>query len=172
MGMDIYSEHGVVLEVSEMCYRLFGKIKKKSLKLVCEALAKYLENNNNDKQFLGPLTTLPTVKTGKEFADWFAKFCESQLEEDYGESYFATEEHMSKLWNITLETLGVNFPAVTFHYWTRSRLNGWEVPIDTPCIVIDDTDLFETRMTAEGKRVAKMLGTNEINSTTWTIMSV
>lgn len=172
MGMDIYSEHGVVLEVSEICNRLFGGVKKKQFKTMCEALAQYLVEHNADKQFDGAITTLPTIKDGKEFGDWFTKFCEDQLESDYGDAYFATEEHMSKLWNIALDVLGVDFPAVTFHYWTRSRLNGWDVPIDTPCIVIDDTDLFETRMTSRGKRVAKLLGVDEITSTTWTIMSV
>lgn len=172
MGMDIYSEHGVVFTVGELCIRMFGKMKKGFVALAVEGINEYLCTKNKDKEFDGPLTTLKTIKTAPELVDWFVQFCESQVETEYGEGYFSTDEHMSAIFDKLCEIAEIDLPPATFEYWTRCRLNGYDVPIEEPCIVINDEKLFETKMTDAGKRVAKLLGLRKIESTTWTIMSV
>ena len=76
------------------------------------------------------------------------------------------------LFEIICENLKIELPAFKFDYWTRSRVSGWEVPVNTPCIVFSNDGLFETKMTKEGKRLAALLGVKKIESSSWTFMSV
>lgn len=173
MGMDIYSEHGVVFEVSDLVLRLFGRFKKPLVAEIKEKVKSFLTIHNKDHMFDGPLAKLAGVKTGQHLGEWYANFCEDQLVgEDVHDRYFSTDEHMLSVWDDICEAAGLELPSVNFRYWTRGRLNGWDVPIDVPCIVFDDETLFETKMTSAGKKLAKVLGLKELSSVTWTELSV
>jgi hypothetical protein len=173
MGMDIYSEHGVVFEVSDLALRLFGNFKKTLVAEIKEKLKTFLTEINKDNVFDGPIAVLARVKTGQNLGEWFANFCEDQLVgEDVNDRYFRTYEHMLCVWDEICGAAGLNMPTASFRYWNRGRLNGWDVPIDVPCIVFDDESLFETKMTAAGKRLAKLLKLKELTSVTWTELSV
>jgi hypothetical protein len=76
------------------------------------------------------------------------------------------------LFQIVAESLGISLPPHEFDYWARGRISGWEVPLETPCIVFNSGGLFEKRMTKEGKRLAALLGRGEVEESTWTVMSV
>jgi hypothetical protein len=173
MGMDIYAEHGVVFEVGDLALRLFGKFKKPIVAQIKELLKSFLTTHNKDHMFDGSLAKLLAVKTGLQLGEWYANFCEDQIEgENDDERYFCTDEHMLRVWDEICGAAGLGLPSVSFRYWTRGRLNGWDVPIDVPCIVFADDDLFETKMTSEGKKLAKTLGLKELTAVTWTEMSV
>jgi hypothetical protein len=153
MGMDIYSEHGVVFEVSDLALRLFGKLKKPLVATIKDKLKSFLTINNKDNMFDGSLAKLAGVKTGQHLGDWFAVFCDDQLDGDDDDRYFKTDEHMLCVWDEITCTAELDLPEVGFRYWTRGRLNGWDVP-------------------AAGKRLAKRLKLKEIEQVTWTEMSV
>lgn len=173
MGMDIYAEHGVVFEVGDLAPQLFGKFKKPLVAEIRETIKSFLTEHNKDHMFAGPLARLAGVKTGHQLGEWYANFCEDQLVgEDVHDRYFSTDTHMLALWDAICAAAGLEMPPVGFRYWTRGRLNGWDVPIDVPCIVFDDETLFETKMTSAGKKLAKMLGLKELTAVTWTEMSV
>ena len=96
------------------------------------------------------------------------------LTESCAEYYFSDNSTLilDDIWYILLDVAGLFLPPVTFEYWSRPRWNGWDVPADTPCVVFDPDDLFETKMTQEGEKLAKLLKREKIWQTTWTTVSV
>lgn len=161
MGMDIYSNSGVVVPVSEAAAAIFRKAKKEDvLKAVESVRANW---DISDK------SGLEVVQDAGSLADWVALVAERLVDK---EGEYLDSLALVNLFEIICENLGIELPLFEFDYWTRARISGWEVPTNTPCVVFSSDGLFETKMTKEGKRLAAILGTKEIESSTWTIMSV
>lgn len=161
MGMDIISSSGVVVSVEEAAAAIFGKAKKDAvLKAVEDVRAKWS---------LAEKFPTENVPDAASLVGWISEAASGLVDKEGG---YIDSLALVDLFNVLCESLGVDLPSYEFDYWTHSRISGWEVPIDTPCIVFSNDGLFETKMTKEGKRLAKLLGTKQIQSTTWTIMSV
>ena len=148
------SNTGVVFTVEDIASNLFGKLKKNDLAKVIEAL--------KDKEF-----KIEDVKDSNDLVAWVVSFANELVEDDYIQS-----EKLEPVFDIITSALGINLPNYSFDYWNASRINGWEVPTETPCIVFTDSDLFETKMTAKGKKLAALLKMKSISQTIWTVMSV
>lgn len=161
MGMDIYSQSGVVVPVSEVSASLFHKAKGEEVLAAAEAVKNRWEVDDK--------SGIEGVKDADSLIAWVSDVAERLVNKD-GE--YIDSLALVSLFDIICENLGVELPSFEFDYWTRSRINGWEVPTNTPCIVFSNDGLFETKMTKEGKRLAALLGTKKIESSTWTIMSV
>lgn len=162
MGMDIISSSGVVFPVADICVVLFADAKKGPLaSAVANIKAEW-------KEEWGELQ-IDKVDTGVDLAEWFSNLVSSQVKDDY-----LDDRIVGTVWDLIVEGLGLQgkLPSASFDYWTHSRISGWDVPIEVPCIVFDENGLFETKMTREGKKFAKLIGEQSIKSTTWTIMSV
>lgn len=160
MGMDIYSNSGVVFSLKDALPSIFRKVKKSEVKLVVQILRERW--NAEDKG------GLDGVKDKESLSSWMCSVADGLVKDGEYMDSLAFED----LFQIVVEAIGISLPAYSFDYWTRGRINGWDVPIGTPCIVFDVSELFETKMTKEGKRLAALLGTKEIQQSTWTIMSV
>lgn len=162
MGMDIISSSGVVFPVSEFCFVLFSGAKKRSVASVAAKIKAEWKEEWGDPQ-------IDEVKTGNYLAEWFSNLARSQVRDDY-----IDDRILGVVWGSIIDGLGLRdkLPPASFDYWTHGRISGWSVPIEVPCIVFDDSGLFETKMTREGKKFAKLIGEQNIRSTTWTTMSV
>lgn len=175
MGMDIYSKSGVVFPAEELAAHLFGKLTKPKVAAAVTELREIFAASKNDAgepHFPNAEQSLDGVKVGGDIAEWLNNLMRETLTDSYGDYYFSDDEILHKTWSIFVSTANLDLPPVTFEYWSKPRLNGWEVPADTPCVVFEPDNLFETKMTKEGKKLAKLLKVSEISQTTWTIMSV
>lgn len=163
MGMDIYSKTGVVFTVEDISSMLFGKLENSEVGKVVEDLK---ANWNED---WGDKGGLDEVKDASSLSNWLCSFASSLVRDEY-----LDETSLGQVWGVITESMDIadQLPMVTFDYWTRSRISGWEVPTEVPCIVFEESGLFETKMTAAGKKFAKLIGQKKIEITTWTIMSV
>lgn len=173
MGMDIYTGHGVVFTAEEILPKLFGKLGKGATSNLLEAIQAAFTAREQE-QFPESFKALDSVKTGAEFAQWFIGLMEEGLVDSYGDRYYSDESFLQTVWSLAEQEAAIDhiLPTVSFEYWSNGRLNGFDVPVDTPCLVFADDDLFETKMTEEGKKLAKLLKMKRIVSTTWTVMSV
>jgi hypothetical protein len=161
MGMDIYSNSGVVLPVADAAAAIFRKADKEQvLRAVEEVKAKW---DMTDK------SGLDGINDAHSLVAWVAEVAERLVNK---EGEYIDSLALVNLFEILCESLEIELPLFEFDYWTRSRISGWEVPTNTPCIVFSSDGLFETKMSKEGKRLAAILGTKKIESSTWTIMSV
>lgn len=161
MGMDIYSNSGVVVPVSEAAGAIFRKAKKQEVLAAAEAVRNAWEVSDK--------SGLEGVEDFQSLSAWVTEVAERLSNKDEG---YTDSLALTSLFDIICEAVGVELPPFEFDYWTRSRISGWEVPINTPCIVFSDRGLFEKKMTKEGKRLAGLLGARQIESSTWTVMSV
>jgi hypothetical protein len=161
MGMDVYSSSGVVLSLEDALPAILRKSKKQDVTRAVEAVKGQwkIEKKNG----------LEDVKDRATMCSWLLSVAEGLVDKD-GE--YMDSLAFQDLFQIVTETLKIDLPAYSFDYWARGRINGWEVPLETPCIVFGSDGLFEKRMTKEGKRLAALLGVREVEEITWTIMSV
>lgn len=62
-------------------------------------------------------------------------------------------------------------PDFSFEFFNSGRLNGYDVPVNVPCVSFDTNGLFKQFLTPAGKRLAKALGLKTIEPTAWTVLS-
>lgn len=154
MGVDIYTNSGILFTIEEAVERFF-KLKKKDIE-------SFKNNFSSEKRF-----DLDKVKTLSDLKTWFLNFAsECIVKSDYDE--YVNGEELGKVWN---QIVKLELPEVRFEYFTNNRYSGYDVPTNTICVVFDDDGLFETKMTKEGKKVAKMMGLKDLQSTEWTVYS-
>lgn len=163
MGMDIYSKSGVVFTVEDISSMLFGKLDNSSVEKVVGDL------NSNWSENWGDKSGLDEVKDSASLSNWLCSFASSLVRDDY-----LDEINLAQVWDVITQSMDIadQLPMATFDYWTHSRISGWEVPTEVPCVVFEESGLFETKMTSAGKKFAKLIGQKTIGLTTWTIMSV
>ena len=90
------------------------------------------------------------------------------------EGYEDDREHNTKLLQIFCEHVGIDLddlPECNFRFFESSRESGWDVEPDVVYLMFEPYGLFETKMTKEGKKLAKVLGKESIEETTWTVHS-
>lgn len=90
------------------------------------------------------------------------------------EGYEGDREHNTKLLQIFCEHVGVDLddlPECNFRSFDNLRESGFDVEADVIYLMFETYGLFETKMTAEGKKLAKVLGQKSIEETTWTVHS-
>lgn len=176
MGMDIYEGSGVVFTAADIVKRLCGKFSKTKTKAVVSVLREILSASKNDigeLHYPNAAGALDTLITGRDLPDWFEAFLREGLTDSYGDFYYSDDTVLHQVWDaLVVVAAGLSLPSVSFEYWTRPRISGWEVPIEVPCVVFEDADLFETKMTKKGQELAKLCKLKTIEKTTWTVMSV
>lgn len=161
MGMDIYSQQGIVFTAAEILPRVFD-FKKTQLPGILEKIKEIFPENEEERSNVAAITD------SKGFVEWF----EGLIARSHNGEYYEDTGTLERVWGAAVDELGLDLPSVNFEWWDSRRLQGYEVPIQEHCIVFDDGEIFETKMTAYGKKVAKILGEKNLRSSTWTIMSV
>jgi hypothetical protein len=90
------------------------------------------------------------------------------------EGYEGDRERNTKLLTIFCEHVGIdldNLPECNFRSFDNLRESGFDVEADVIYLMFEPYGLFETKMTTEGKKLAKVLGKKSIEETTWTVHS-
>lgn len=159
MGSDIYTESAVAVRFEDFLNR--KEIDKKSVRndIVDELIQNnivssldHLSMRDNKTIFINKLVNLVSMSDG----------------------YEDDREHNTTLMTIFCEHVGIDLddlPECNLRYFENSRESGWEVEVDVLYLMFEPHGLFETKMTKEGKRLAKVLGKKSIEETTWTVHS-
>lgn len=165
MGMDISSESGIVFEINEVVPHIFDSFTDSQVKSAVTRLKKKYE-----KSWPTSKENLEKVSTAEELCNWFLEGIVVK-ERDYDDDSFDTY-NIGDIWEHIMTATKSKLPDASFEYWTSSRISDYEVPIEVPCIVFEEYGMFETKMTAKGKKLAAALGVKTIQTSTWTVMSV
>lgn len=152
MGTDIYTRNGIIFSIDDAVGRFF-KMKKKDI-------ATFVQNHKEE------YPNLSSVKTINDLKQWFIDLANSKVSEDN----ISSTEILERIWE-QIVSPKFELPSVSFEYFTSNRISGYDVPTQTVCLVFSDAGLFETKLTKEGKRVARIMGNKELQSTTWTVYS-
>ena len=161
MGSDIYTESAVAVRFDDFLNRkeldenyvrngivndLIGN------DIVIEGLTQKLMMRDSKTALIGKLVDLISMSEG----------------------YEDDRERNTQILKIFCENVGIDLdslPECNFRSFESSRESGWDVETDVVYLMFESAGLFETRMTAEGKKLAKVLGQKSIEETTWTVHS-
>lgn len=160
MGTDIYIKSGILFSIDEAVDLFFKGLNKKKISLLVSELKDLIENKE-EHEFINDIEDIYDLKS------WFVSFCQKQVDKDY----ILNQDSLNSVWTAILKKTKFNLPEINFEYFASNRYNGYEVPVETVCIVFDDTDLFETKMSKKGEAVAKIMGVKKIEKTIWTVYS-
>lgn len=175
MGVDIYSQKGVVLTIDEAVARMIPAMKSADVRKLfyhIESAAEDALASLDDREFAGQMQArLAALRTTKELRSWFTDLVQAFVLADE-----SRVDHADILADVLLTIMGPKLakalPNFSFEYFSSGRYSGWEVPIGAPCVVFEADGLFAEKMTAAGRKLAKHLGVRSLSSTTWTTYSV
>lgn len=163
MGSDIFSESAVAIRLEDF----FDKpaVKKKSVR---EAIA----NTLYQEKAIDDVELRVMCKNKRGLIDTLVNTIEEEICDESG--YELSSEANKFVIETFCQHAGVDLddlPDFSIRAFRSCREAGYQVEIDVPYIMFESYDLFETVMTEQGKIVAKALGTDEIEETTWTVHS-
>ena len=160
MGSDIYTESAVAIKLEDFLNR--KELKKKSVRNdivdelikvgVMSAVGRHLEMRESVSNFINEFESLISMEDGYE-----------DNRENNDKALRAFCNHTG----LDLDNL-ITFELRSFD---NNREVGYDVDTDTIYLMFESHGLFETKMTKEGKDLAKTLRLKEITETTWTIHS-
>ena len=161
MGSDIYTESAVAVRFSDFLDR--KELDKKSLRnAIVDDLIK------NDLVVEGLVEKLPMRDSKNVFINKFVDLISMD------EGYEDDRERNTQILKIFCENVGIdldNLPECNFRSFESSRESGWDVETDVVYLMFEPHGLFETKMTKEGKKLAKVLGKESVEEITWTVHS-
>lgn len=160
MGSDIYTESAVAIKLEDFLNR--KELKKKSVR-----------NDIVDELIKTGFISVVDHRKMRESVSNFIEYFTANMSMQDG--YEDDREHNDKALRVFCNHTGINMDADLVNFELRSFDNnrevGYDVDTDTIYLMFDSHRLFETKMTKEGKDLAKTLGLKEITETTWTIHS-
>lgn len=160
MGVDIYTKSGVLFTLDEAVNSFFKGLSRKSIIKIIEECLSFIDDN--EKVFIKNISGIDDLKS------WFINYTINQIEDNY----IQNQTTIKKIWDCVLsKTKYKNLPEIELEYFVSARYNGYDVPLDTVCVVFSDQGLFETKMTKKGIATAKLMGQRKISQTSWTIYS-
>lgn len=189
MGVDIYSENGVICEVEEAVKFINGKNKSAVIEICAEfynELVAESEKNPEDQwrketlKFFKPLKGFhgdkPPKMTIKQVQDAVASVVKVNGEPaKYDiDTHVEYSEEVADLFQKIIasysDAMGVDIPYLTeVNAWGSSRYNGWDVPKGVACFIFDQDSCFEKTLSEEGKALKKVIGHCDV--TEWTTYS-
>jgi hypothetical protein len=162
MGVDIYTSSGILFTLEDAIDKFFKGITSAKLKKLIPEIESTLEDDEEHKANLKAISAIADLKI------WFNEFANSKINDDY----LQDEDKLSDIFNIILEnTKFVDLPDVSFQYFTSNRYSGYDVPTETICVIFSDIGIFETKLTKKGQKLAKLIGSKNVQQTTWTVYS-
>ena len=159
MGTDIYPESGVAILITH--FLNVDAIRKKGVR---ELIANILYQ----EKIIGDNSFTAMIKNKSQFIETFEKHL------SMSEGYESDEEHNRFMLETFCEQANINLeelPDFSLRSFDSNRISGYDIETDVLYIMFDTFGLFKTVMTDEGKRVAKKLGMDSIQETTWTVYS-
>jgi len=182
MGMDIYSEQGVIVSIDEM----LGMLRKKDLKPVLQACLNFFhdyskhdfwtQSSTSFEDFFEPIRSLQEVAkpTLEQVQEALNKVCVVNGEPSkYGsdDCFVHHADALCHLWQNIVAATRPELPDLNeIRVFASGRVNGWDVPHGVACFIFSDTECYEKVLTDQGKALKKAVG--HCDSSEWTIMSV
>lgn len=182
MGMDIYSESGIIAGIDEM----LGMLRKSDVKKALAALKKWFEEVDSKNfwtmsekpfdEFFANLKALTESKTTslEDLKSELESCCVVNGEPTkYGsdDCFVHHQEALCQIWNEIINATRPELPELAqVTVFDSGRVNGWDVPHGVACFIFNSGDCFEKRLTETGKALKKAIG--HCSETEWTIMSV
>lgn len=159
MGTDIYPESGIAILITD--FLNVNAIKKKGAR-------ELIANIFYQEKIIGDNSFTAMIKNKSEFIETFVKHIRMS------EGYDSDEEHNRFMLDTFCEQANIDLeelPSFSLRSFDSNRISGYEIETDVLYIMFDTFGLFKTVMTNEGKKVAKKLGVDSIQETTWTVHS-
>lgn len=161
MGSDIYTESAIAIKLCDFLNR--SEIKNK-------------ENRKKIVEIVQKTCPIPEEKVDLllKSKDSFVEAFVDLIDMSDGYEVEDSKESHDALVMAFCEVVGINFedlPDYSFRSFESSRESGWEVDADVTYVMFESFGMFETKMTDNGKKLAKALGQEEISETTWTVHS-
>ena len=182
MGMDIYSEQGVIADIDDM----IGMLRKKDIKEVISVLTEFFDEvdpsklwTQSDKsfeEFFEPLKALlqEAKPTLEQVTAALRSCCKVNGEPSkYGsdDCYVHWDDALLDIWGRVLGATRPELPDLNeIRVFDSGRVNGWDVPHGIACFIFSDNECYEKVLTETGKALKKAIG--HCNSCEWTVMSV
>lgn len=161
MGVDIYTSSGILFTLEDAVEKFFKGITTAKIKKLIPEIESELEDDEN-KENLKAISNIADLKI------WFVEFANSKISDDY----LQDEDKLVDIFNIILENSKfADLPDVSFEYFTSNRYSGYDVPTETICVIFSDIGIFETKLTKKGQKLAKLIGSKNVQQTTWTVYS-
>lgn len=181
MGMDVYSEHGVIAQIDDMTRMLRKSDVKKALagiKEWFETVDKESLWNMGDKPFDEVFADLKKLTEDdapalNDLISALDNCCVVNGEPSkYGsdDCYVHHPQALEQIWNRIIETTRPGLPSIReVKVFDSVRTNGGNVPHGVACFIFDSDDCHERRLTETGKLLKKAIG--HCDPAEWTIVS-
>ena len=160
MGSDIYTESAVAVRLDD--FLNVDAIKKK-------AARELITNVFYQEKLISDYSFTDMNKSKNLFIETFIH--EMSMSE---EGYEADEERNRYMIQTFCDVAKIDLedlPEFSLRSFDSCRISGYDIETDVLYIMFDTFGLFKTVMTDEGKKVAKKLGMDSIQETTWTVYS-
>lgn len=179
MGMDIYSEHGVIAQIDDMV----GMLRKSDVKKAVAAIKEWFDAADRDSlqtpsgipfdEFFADLKGLGDSATLNDLVSALRSCCVVNGEPSkYGseDCYIHHQEALESIWVAIIEATRPGLPNLReIKVFDSGRVNGWSVPHGVACFIFDPNECFERKLTETGKLLKKAIG--HCDSAEWTVMS-
>lgn len=164
MGIDIYSESGILFSLDEAVSRFFKGINASNIKKIIEDVETMIDDDSEHRN------SLKNIKNCESLKSWFLELANSKINKEEG--YVFDGEILQSLWDKIINyTKFKDLPEITFEYFTSNRFSGYDVPTETICIKFNDYGLFETKLTKKGQKLAEIMKIKNLKQTHWTVYS-
>jgi hypothetical protein len=165
MGTDVWSESGIVLTLDAMV----GSIPKRGFASVAQAVKQYVEKNVQKYPRLRCLLE-PGDRAGFIDAMLEVSSIEHEFDEDDEDYEYDESGHIRNLWDIIIKKAHPDLPKLKeVKVFVNGRECGYNVPIDEPVFIFDQSGLLKQILTDKGKRFKKVFGS--CTETDWSVMS-
>ncbi|HMP76578.1 MAG TPA: hypothetical protein PKE12_09800 [Kiritimatiellia bacterium] len=171
MSLDVVNQKGVLFRTEDVILRLFPA----DLKAVGRAV-RALRNTIADMNCSiyppsGDISkSLDDIKDKSGMVEWLMNAIQVNL--DAGTDGYSDDMALHTIWDALIKAFPIKgLPSVEFHYFPRDREAEDDVPLEVPCISFTDDDLFVSKLSPEGRRLARILGVKTLKVSSWTILS-
>lgn len=184
MGVDVYSESGVLATTEEMVSFITGKNKKDVIQ-ICQEFYDNLKHESDQEpdsewrieryQFFEALNSIQakTIADLREVVSGVVRVSGKPGKYDLDTHVLHSDDLLSLFSHIVSsyeQSHDIALPELnSVEAWGSARYNGWEVPLGEACFVFDKNDCFEQRMSESGQLLKKVIGHCDV--TDWTVYS-
>lgn len=184
MGVDVYSESGVLATTEDMVSFITGKNKKDVIQ-ICQEFYNDLKHESDQTpdckwgveryQFFEALNAIQakTINDLREVVSSVIQVNGKPGKYDLDTQVLHSEDllHLfSQIVNSYEKSHDKALPElISVDAWGSARYNGWEVPLGIACFVFDKSVCYEQQLSESGKLLKKVIGHCDV--TEWTVYS-
>ena len=184
MGVDIYSNDGVLVSVDEFLGSIIKKPKVKKVIALVSNLIEKIDVEYMNKEAFVPLekalgrevfcvqVVLDRDKLVEIIASWVENYVE---EKDSFDCYLSYSEEIAALLNMVLDVcVTTDVPPISsMEIFGSYRYSGlYEVELNKPYVLFSKEDCFELISTDTGKNLAKALKQRTLELSSWATYSI